>query len=460
MATNPIPIPQGATIGEAETVAIPQGATIGTPEPERKGFWAHLGGDLYDTAKGIKGLFDEPKTPEEHALHTADPMGAALPLYRILHGYYEGTKKTIGQAEAAADKGDNAGVIINSAAAGLPVVGPLVSGVYEHAQAHPDDKLGSVGVGVSRIGQALSMAPKGSVLPNPVEGVAAVVNRGIKVAQPAMRAVAERAYSSALKPSTALEPGERGAVINTGLENAIPVSEKGFNTIYENIKDLNAKVDATIKSKPGATIAPNKVASRLNDTVDTFRNQVAPSADLKVIETVGNDFLDTHGGKPISAVDAQSLKKGTYKQIGSRAYGEVKGAQIEAEKSLARGLKEELEVQFPEIKGLNAQEAKFYGLEPILARAIGRISNHEIFGVGTPVVTGAAAVATGSAKMAAVFGTLKAVIDNPAVKSRLAIMLNKASKGSVSMKAAHGRIAAYSSAIARAAEQQDQTQEE
>ena len=44
------------------------------------------------------------------------------------------------------------------------------------------------------------------------------------------------------------------------------------------------------------------------------------------------------------AADAQAMKQGTYRALGDKAYGELKGASIEAQKAQARGLKEELAV--------------------------------------------------------------------------------------------------------------------
>jgi hypothetical protein len=72
----------------------------------------------------------------------------------------------------------------------------------------------------------------------------------------------------------------------------------------------------------------------------------------------------------------------------------------------ARGLKEELAVQFPELKQLNARGSQLFDLQPVLEKAVNRIGNHQLIGVGTPIVTGAAKALTGSSKLAAVTGGL------------------------------------------------------
>lgn len=170
----------------------------------------------------------------------------------------------------------------------------------------------------------------------------------------------------------------------------------------------------------------------------------------------GPSWVKFNKDLPESAVDptqipvdkAQSLKQGTYQQLKGRAYGEMKGATVEAQKSLARGIKEELETQFPEIKGLNAQEAKFYNLDSMLERALNRIGNHQLMGIGTPIAAGAgAAVGGGPGAIAA--ATMKAVLDNPVVKSRLAIALNKAGRGKISLGMANARVNQFVNALAQ-----------
>lgn len=259
--------------------------------------------------------------------------------------------------------------------------------------------------------------------------------------------VAQKLYQSALKPSTTLGAAKTAQVVNTGLENAIPVSKSGLEKLGGLIDDVNQKIAGEIATNPNAPINKFKVASRLADTAQKFSNQVSPTADLNAISEVGNDFLETQPGN-IRAIDAQALKQGTYQQLKGRAYGELKGATIEAQKALARGLKEELVTQFPELANLNAKDSQFLQLDDVLEKSVGRIGNHQLIGIGTPIAGGAAKAVTGSNAAAATIGAVKGVIDNPIVKSRLAIALNRAG---VPMAQANARVASYVAALARAA---------
>ena len=263
-------------------------------------------------------------------------------------------------------------------------------------------------------------------------------------------------YASALKPSTTLAAAERAKRVQTGLANEIPVSEAGADKLNSLVQDLRNKVSGTIASNPAATVNKYAVASRLGDTAKKFSNQVTPEADLQAIGEAGNEFLRNQP-ENISATQAQALKTGTYQQLKSQAYGQLKPAAVEAQKALARGLKEELETQFPEIKGLNAKESELIGLDKSLERAVNRVQNWEQIGLGTPMAAGAMAAVTKSTPLGVAAGTMAAVLRNPILKSKLAIAL--ARKGTP-LNAAQAKIAAYENALANAVPRGGQASEQ
>jgi hypothetical protein len=151
----------------------------------------------------------------------------------------------------------------------------------------------------------------------------------------------------------------------------------------------------------------------------------------------------------MNAADAQAMKQGTY-QVLKGKFGEQGSASVEAQKALARGLKEEIANQFPEISNLNANESRLLQLQPVLERAVNRISNHQLIGIGTPIASGAAKAVTGSASVGVAAGVLKSVLDNPYVKSRLAISLSKGAKIPYAQAAA--RVGAYSASLGSTSE--------
>ena len=85
----------------------------------------------------------------------------------------------------------------------------------------------------------------------------------------------------------------------------------------------------------------------------------------------------------------------------------------------------------------------------MIERALNRNGNHQLIGIGTPVAGAAAEAVTGSSGVGAVAAVLKAVLDNPTVKSRLAIAVSKG--GGIPYAQAIGRVGAYSTALGSAA---------
>jgi len=322
------------------------------------------------------------------------------------------------------------------------------------------------------LGQAATLGAAG-------EGAGAAVAAGGRAIAPTMSAAAQRLYGSALKPSTTLDPAARAGIIQTGLKGAIPVSQSGLESLGGQIDALNQAIKGAIDADPNRPIDPNAVAGRIQPTLSKFSNQVVAQPDLNAIQDTRQQFLAEQGAKPgkpaiapaptglldqngrpimssgtpaqpptpappMNAADAQAMKQGTYQVLRGK-YGEQGSATVEAQKALARGLKEEIAGQFPEIDALNAQESKLLDLQPLLERAVNRISNRNIIGIGTPIAGGAAKAVTGSTPLGIVATVLKAAVDDPMVKSRLAIALSKGAR--VPYATALSRIQAYSSGL-------------
>jgi hypothetical protein len=312
-------------------------------------------------------------------------------------------------------------------------------------------------------GNALALENLGGQAVGAYEGgrlAAPVAAAALKVAAPVASRVAllgktpEGAYESALKPSTTLSMPERAAITQTGLQQGIPVSLAGAEKLGDLIDDLNQKTKAVIAADPNRPISMVPAVQNLEGVRSRLANQVTPQPDMAEIDQVQQNFLNNpkiqpqgEGPSPgsLPASEAQAMKQGTYQALGDKAYGELKGASIEAQKALARGIKDEIQTQFPEIGQLNAEQGKLLDLQPVLERAVGRIANHQMIGIGTPVVAGATEAVTGSSKLAAISAVYKAVFDNPAVKSRLAISISRAQQ--IPYPEALSRVNAYSASL-------------
>jgi hypothetical protein len=164
---------------------------------------------------------------------------------------------------------------------------------------------------------------------------------------------------SALKPTLKqLQSGDAAIAVRTLLDEGINPTMRGVEKIGTKIDDINDAISTTIGTS-NASISKQRVLDTLNDTRGRFANQVDPLPDLDAIQGVADRF-NIHpmiSGDEIPVQLAQDLKKGTYKALSGK-YGEVGSASTEAQKALARGLKEGIADKVPEVAGLNARESR------------------------------------------------------------------------------------------------------
>lgn len=218
-----------------------------------------------------------------------------------------------------------------------------------------------------------------------IEGGGQVLFRGVPAV---LKAAGRKLYQGALKPTTKVAgtEAERQALIATGLREQIPVSERGYRMTNARIANLSADVQQLVDeaAKQGVTIDPTMVADRLTAVRSKFGAQVNPEADLQALDAVREEFLrhpSVKGRVAMPVDEAQTMKQGTYKALGNKSYGELKGAQIEGQKTLARGLKEEVESQVPAVGPLNARSGELQQLRDALEGAMRRTGNTDAIGL-------------------------------------------------------------------------------
>ena len=442
------------------------------PPPDGSGIVA--AGGIPSAPDGTAAIPNQPQDSRNAVQRYVDNLTTVTPEQEQGHSWLTNKAQEFG---AGAIQGATAPIVhpLNTLAAiGNTIAHPIdtAKSMYQSATSNPAQFAGNL-VGGAVLGEAA--APVAQVAAN-VAGDAAktVGSRALLLGK-----TPAEAYESALKPSTTLTDAQRADLVQTGLQNKLVVSKSGVEDIGNLIDDYNNKIKAEIATDPTRPIDPNAVATRADVAKARFANQVNAQPDLNAIEASRQQFLTEQGAQPgrpavqpqptgvldaqgrpimtqgspatppqpappMNAADAQAMKQGTYGVLKGK-FGEQGSASVEAQKALARGLKEEIANQFPEISNLNAAESRLLDLQPILERAVARSSNHQLIGIGTPIAAGAAKAVTGSGSLGVVAGTLKGVLDNPMVKSRLAIALSRGAK--IPIGQATARVQAYSSAL-------------
>lgn len=180
-----------------------------------------------------------------------------------------------------------------------------------------------------------------------------------KLGSPSMQAGGRKLMQSALKPSVAdLKSGRAARAIDTLLAEGVNPTQGGVAKLQTMVDDLGDEIQKVIESSP-ATIGKGNVGKTLLETYEQFKNQVNPQADLETIKKAWTSFRNhplLAGKTDIPVQVAQKIKQGTYTQL-AKKYGQMGSAEVEAQKSLARGLKEEISKAVPEVSALNKRES-------------------------------------------------------------------------------------------------------
>lgn len=246
---------------------------------------------------------------------------------------------------------------------------------------------------------------------------------GGKVIAPLMRHGAAVAMQSAVKPgikgtAQALMRGVKGEdlpIVKTLLKEGVNVSPGGIAKLDRVINATNEEIRAAINSIPDAVISPTAVAKRTESVASQVAKQVDPEDDISAVAGVTRRFLEQDGttkaaqigtkdvpmgvldasgrmltkeapvmgrvSRDLTLPEAQAMKSGTYRALKEKSYGELKAPAIEAQKALARGLKEEIEIEAKkagvDIAAVNAREGAAITAKEAVARRVAAAGNRE-----------------------------------------------------------------------------------
>lgn len=218
---------------------------------------------------------------------------------------------------------------------------------------------GGVSAGLVDPGQTGAGAVVGGIVPGATKLAGTIGNAVGAGASNALDSTAKRLMQSAIKPTIKqLQSGDADIAVQTLLDHGINPTKGGVDKLRALIDDKNAAISNAISSS-SATIPKQNVISALAEVKQKFGNQVSPTGDLAAIQGVENDFTahPNFPGADIPVQAAQDMKQGTYSVLRGK-YGQVGSAETEAQKGLARGLKDEIASAVPGVGPLNAEESR------------------------------------------------------------------------------------------------------
>jgi len=188
---------------------------------------------------------------------------------------------------------------------------------------------------------------------------------------------------TALKPTQAVlkEYGTTPqAIAKTLLDEGVNVTERGLQKLQQLFSATNEDIGKAVANAPGQ-IQKSNVAARVLTTANRTAQQVNPTKDLESVGRVVEEFQNhpIYTGKSITVPEAQAMKVGTYRTIGKK-YGEISSAEVEAQKALARGLKEEVASEVPGLTALNARDSALMPAMDAVGRRVAVAGNRDPVG--------------------------------------------------------------------------------
>jgi len=335
----------------------------------------------------VKSEAPKPSQPDPQS-NTRAVVESAIRSIPGLGGLLQKTGLDTKLAQTILDHPAAAGAI----AAGLATA-PLTGGMSAAPAIGFAGLMGAGGASAGLLAHDVANADTPGNIPTPMEsakqigeqGLASASGEGVGRGVNALASAAsQRLMQSAVKPSKALLDQYRTTapdLVKTFLDNGINVTESGLSKLQSLLDATNGQIRDAIRSS-SAEIDPKLVAARVLPVAARQAQQVNPTAPLEAVGNSVSDFLQLGGSASrgmIPVQEAQAMKTGTYQAL-KNSYGEMSSASKEAQKALARGLKEEIAIQVPEVSALNAQDSALMAATDAASRRVPVAGNRDPVG--------------------------------------------------------------------------------
>jgi hypothetical protein len=204
-----------------------------------------------------------------------------------------------------------------------------------------------------------------------------ISNIGAQIPTPGkyLQGKARDLMQSALKPTAKQQKtGQADVAVQTLLENNMSVTRDSVSAMRNKIDALNEQIASKLEPATG-TVSKIDVVNYLDTLRAKKAKQTNPASDLAAIDKVAQEFMQYNKPlieTPTQAIPvqlAQELKQGTYSGLKGK-YGQLGSTEIEAQKALARGLKEQIAGSVENIGVLNKQESKLLDTLSVTERRI------------------------------------------------------------------------------------------
>lgn len=153
--------------------------------------------------------------------------------------------------------------------------------------------------------------------------------------------------------------GAADKAIKTMLDEGISGTRGGMDKAGNLVNKIHGQVETAVANSP-AEVPLGPIGQKYLSQYEKALTQANPEADLGAVRDVWGQFVKSPlvGGQDSIPVPlAHLIKRGTQQAVGSKAYGEMGSSSTEAQKSIARYLREGVADAVPEVVAPLKREA-------------------------------------------------------------------------------------------------------
>lgn len=266
------------------------------------------------------------------------------------------------------------------------------------------------------VGMGLDLSGVGGVIPKlgRATDLMGMAGRGT---QRALGKVPERLYANSIGMRPSMRAEGAGA-IDAGLGRAtgkkpVPISRKGVDRADAFKKGAGAELDKIIGEAAERMVPiPRTVVTRYLDAMIADNRYVMTAPELNKLKKIKSDFDKQFGEKQtLFPEEVQAWKTAAYerayKKEASLAPDDATSVSAKADREMARGAKESLELRMPKLKDVNNEWASYAKLREFVEKKVDTVSqSNELFGT-----------------------IMNNTLRSPRFRGRLAIILDKVQRG-------------------------------
>lgn len=229
-------------------------------------------------------------------------------------------------------------------------------------------------------------SPEAGFAANVATNAIPAIASGFKTGAPSVtQKPAEWLMQQAVKPSQGdRETGRAAAAIRTMLEKGINPTEGGMDKASQLANRLHETVDKTLAPST-AEVNIQAIGQKYLPQYEKALSQANPDADIAAVSSAWKEFEKSPlvgGQESIPVQLAHILKQGTQRSVNAKSgYGEMGSTTTEAQKAIARLLRESVAEAEPGVAAPLAEEAAIRNAKDVMQNAVTRSGNRNLLGM-------------------------------------------------------------------------------